>query len=137
MPPGPPRPLADDAGRERLLRLLREHYARGELELDDLSRRVGLVLAALYADEVAAALAGLPQLPADGGAPGAGNSTAPGAGGRRPARRWRRGHAQAAVPGAGWVPTDERFRDPTTRTVMRVWIDPSDLSRHYVPEPEG
>jgi len=34
------------------------------------------------------------------------------------------------------VPTDERFRDPTTRAIMRVWVDPADLSRHYVPEPE-
>jgi hypothetical protein len=128
-PAGPPRPLADDAGRERLLRLLREHYARGQIELDDLSRRVGLVLAAQYADDAASALNGLPTLSGAGAAPEA-------AGGPRPARRWRRGHAQAAVPGAGWVPTDERFRDPTTRTVMRVWVDPADLSRHYVPEPE-
>jgi len=137
MPPGQARPLADDAGRERLLRVLREHYARGQLELDDLSRRVGLVLAAQYADEAAAALRGLPPLPPDGTAPGAAEATAPGARGPRPARRWRRGHAQAAVPGAGWVPTDERFRDPTSRTIMRVWVDPADLSRHYVPEAEG
>jgi len=38
-------------------------------------------------------------------------------------------------PAAGWVPTPERFRDPSTRAIMRVWIDPADLSRHYVPEP--
>jgi hypothetical protein len=34
------------------------------------------------------------------------------------------------------VPTDERFRDPSTRAIMRVWIDPADQSRHYVPERE-
>jgi hypothetical protein len=34
------------------------------------------------------------------------------------------------------VPTDERFRDPTTRVILRVWVDPSDQSRHYVPEDE-
>lgn len=28
-------------------------------------------------------------------------------------------------------------RDPSTRAIMRVWIDPADLSRHYVPEPDG
>jgi len=38
-------------------------------------------------------------------------------------------------PGAGWVPTPERFRDPSTRAIMRVWVDPADLSRHYVPDP--
>jgi hypothetical protein len=47
----------------------------------------------------------------------------------------RRRHAQRAQPAAGWVPTPERFRDPSTRAIMRVWIDPADLSRHYVPEP--
>ena len=33
--------------------------------------------------------------------------------------------------------TLEWFRDPTTRAVMRVWINinPADQSRHYVPEP--
>jgi hypothetical protein len=119
----PPRHPAGDADRERLIALLREHYARGVLEHDELDRRIGLVLAAEYTDEAAAAVADLPQLAGPGG-PG------------QPARkRQRRGHAQAATPGAGWVPTDERFRDPTTRAVMRVWIDPADQSRHYVPEP--
>jgi hypothetical protein len=123
-PAGRPRALARDADRERLIARLREHYARGELDLDELDRRVGIVLAATYVDEAAAAVAGLPQLagPAAGSDPGR--------------RRSRRGHAQAATPGAGWVPTDERFRDPTTRTVMRVWVDPADQSRHYVPEAE-
>lgn len=132
MQPGPRRSLADDAGRERLLRRLREHYARGELELDDLSRRVGLVLAAQYADQAAAAVAGLELLPGDRAGPALSGSEE---GRKHPAPR-RRGHGQAAVPGAGWVPTDERFRDPTSRVVMRVWVDPADLSRHYVPEPE-
>jgi hypothetical protein len=78
---------------------------------------VGIVLAAEFADEAAAALAGLPPLVPAG-----------------PVRRGRRGHAHAAKPGAGWVPTAERFRDPTTGVVMRVWLDPADQSRHYVPE---
>ncbi len=121
---GRPRALARDADRERLIARLREHYARGELELDELDRRVGIVLAATYVDEAAAALGGLPQLAGPAAASGSGQ------------RRSRRGHAQAATPGAGWVPTDERFRDPTTRVIMRVWVDPSDQSRHYVPEAE-
>ena len=83
---------------------------------------MGVVLSARYTDEAASAVTDLPQL------------AAPGAVGGRPAR-WRRGHAQAVRPAAGWIPTDERFRDPTTRAVMRVWIDPADQSRHYVPEP--
>jgi len=125
--PGGRRSAAGDADRERLVALLREHYALGQLELDELDRRVGLVLGARYIDEAAAAVADLPQLATPGTA---------GSAGPRPARR-RRGHAEAAKPAAGWIPTGERFRDPTTRAVMQVWIDPSDHSRHYVPEPDA
>ena len=121
--PGGPRRLASEADREQLVALLREHYALGQLDDDELDRRVGAVLSARYVDEAASAVADLPRL------------LAPGAAAARPARR-RRGHAQAAEPAAGWIPTDERFRDPTTRAVMRVWIDPADQSRHYVPEPD-
>jgi hypothetical protein len=124
-PPGGPRHLARDADRERLVGVLREHYALGVLELDELNRRVGVVLAAEYAEDAALAVADLPQI------------AGPPAGGPGPVRRPRkRGHAHAAKPGAGWVPTDELSRDPTTRVVMRVWVDPADQSRHYVPEPE-
>ena len=45
-----------------------------------------------------------------------------------------RRHGESQVPGAGWVPTEESFRDPSTGRIMRVWIDPADGSRHYVPE---
>jgi len=124
--PGAPRPLASDADRERLVALLREHYAVGLFGLDELDRRVGLVLSAQFLDEAAAAIADLPAA-----APG----TAPGTAPPRRARR-RRGHAHADQPAAGWVPTSERFRDPSTSMVMRVWVDPADQSRHYVPEPE-
>jgi hypothetical protein len=122
--PGGPRSLITEAGRERLVARLREHYARGELELDDLRRRAEVVLAATYLDEATAAVADLPQLagPAPGPAP----------------RPRRRGHAQAARPGAGWVRTSERFRDPTSRVIMRVWLDPSTdpETRHYLPDSE-
>jgi hypothetical protein len=130
-PPSPqgPRSLVSDAGREKLLGLLREHFARGRLDLDEMSRRVGVVLAATYSDEAAAAVTDLPLLagPAPGGPPA-------------PARArigQRRRHAQRAQPAAGWVPTPERFRDPSTRAIVRVWIDPADLSRHYVPEADA
>ena len=136
--PGAPRPLASEADRERLVALLREHYAVGLFGLDELDRRVGMVLAAQYLDEVAAAVADLPGI-ATGTAgtrtAGTGTASPPGAGPPRRARR-RRGHAHADQPAAGWVPTNERFRDPSTSTIMRVWVDPADQSRHYVPEPD-
>ena len=127
--PGAPRPLASDADRERLVALLREHYAVGLFGLDELDRRVGMVLSAQYLDEAAAAVSDLP------GTAGTGTAAPPGNAAPRRARR-RRGHAHADQPAAGWVPTNERFRDPSTSTIMRVWVDPADQSRHYVPEPE-
>jgi Domain of unknown function (DUF1707) len=127
---GGPRPLAAEADRERLVALLREHYAVGLFALDELDRRVGVVLSARYLDEAAAAVADLPGLPAAA----SGTAPPPGTAAPRRAKR-RRGHAHADRPAAGWIPTDERFRDPATRAVMRVWVDPADQSRHYVPEP--
>jgi DUF1707 SHOCT-like domain len=121
---GGPRRLAEDADRERLVAVLREHYALGEFGIDEFDRRVGVVLGARYLDEAAAAVADLPRLA------GLGTQV------QHPSRQ-RRGHGQAAEPAAGWLPTDERFRDPTTRVVMRVWIDPADQSRHYIPEPDA
>jgi hypothetical protein len=124
--------VLSEAGRERLLSLLREHYARGQLGLDEMSQRVGVVLAAAYSDEAAAAVTDLPLL----GGSGAAGPTGPAPASRgRPGQRRR--HAQRAEPDAGWVPTPERFRDPSTRAIMRVWVDPADLSRHYVPEPDA
>ncbi len=120
---GWPRATAGDADRERLLALLREHYALGNLDDGEFDRRTELVLAASYTDEAAAALGGLPLLSGQGS-------------GTRPARSRRR-HAQAERPGPGWVPTSERFRDPASRQIVRVWVDPADDSRHYVPEPPG
>jgi hypothetical protein len=38
-------------------------------------------------------------------------------------------HAQTLKPGPGWVPTVERFRDPSSGVIMGAWIDPSDESR--------
>jgi hypothetical protein len=128
-----PRSFATDADRERMLYLLREHYARGQLELDDMSRRVGIVLASTHTDEAHAAISDLPLLVGPPVAPSEESSSGP------PARArigQRRRHGQVSAPAAGWVPTPERFRDPSTRAITRVWVDPADLSRHYVPEPD-
>lgn len=45
-----------------------------------------------------------------------------------------RRHGESEVPAGHWQPTAEVFRDPSTDRVMRVWIDPEDGSRHYVPD---
>ncbi len=116
------RSLLGDADRERLVALLREHYAAGRLDLDDLRDRVGVVLSAAYAEEAAVALADLPP---------AGVPDVPGA---RRGGGARGRHAQTRKPGPGWVPTAELFRDPSSGVIMRVWIDPSDESRHSVPD---
>jgi DNA-binding CsgD family transcriptional regulator len=110
-----------DADRERVVALLREHYAAGRLDLDDLRRRVGAVLAAANAEQAAVALADLPP----------GVSDTPAAGRRRGSRGR---HAQVSEPEPDWMRTAERFRDPSSGVIMRVWIDPSDESRHYVPD---
>jgi len=130
--PGGPRSLLADADRDRLAGLLREHYAQGRFSLDELRRRVGMVLAAEYADEAAAALADLPPLAGAAASPGGPSQSKP----SQPADRigQRRRHAQTLTPGPGWVPTPERFRDPSTKRIMRVWIDPADQSRHYIPD---
>jgi hypothetical protein len=120
---GQSRASARDADRDRVLALLREHYALGNLDDAELDRRTGLVLAAAYTDEAAAALDGLPLFGGQGQQP-------------RPPRSRRR-HGQADRPGPGWVPTAERFRDPASRQIVRVWVDPADDSRHYVPEAPG
>jgi len=127
------RPLATEADRERLVALLREHYAVGLFGLDELDHRVETVLSARFLDEAAAAVTDLPASASPGSASSA--PSAPSSGPPRRGRR-RRGHAHADQPAAGWIPTSERFRDPSTSTVMRVWVDPADQSRHYVPEPD-
>ena len=134
MPLGPPAGPASrfgDADRDRLVAVLREHYAQGRFDLDEFSRRAEIVLSAQYADEAAAALHDLPPL----GPSGSGQGTAgPGSGAGTGRKARGRRHAQSAAPGPGWVPTSERFRDPTSGTVMRVWLDPADQTRHYVPD---
>jgi hypothetical protein len=141
------RTLLGDSERDQLVSVLREHYAVGRLSLDELRRRAGIVYASTYRDEALAALTELPLI----AMPGTTSEPLPPlrTGGRdglehadgqegRDARvergPRRRGHAQVPKPEPGWMRTDERFRDPSSGQIMRVWIDPTDASRHYAPD---
>jgi hypothetical protein len=120
--------LIGDPERERLTAILRDHYAEGRLTMDELRRRAEIVLAASYRDEADQALAGLPVI-----SPGPAGAAVT----ARPPRKGllsRRGHAESALPAPNWVATAERFRDPSSGQIMRVWIDPADESRHYIPD---
>jgi Domain of unknown function (DUF1707) len=123
------RVLIGDAERNRLVSELNEHYVAGRLTLEDLRRRAETVMSAVYLDEARAALA---ELPAIAGAAPAGATPASRSGWFR-----RKGHAQVSAPAPGWERTSERFRDPSSGVIMRVWVDPADHSRHYVPDDEG
>lgn len=48
-----------------------------------------------------------------------------------------RRHGETDLPAGDWQRTDEVFRDPTSGRLMRVWVDPLDGSRHYVPDGGG
>jgi hypothetical protein len=124
--------------REQLSATLREHYAEGRLTLDELRRRVEIVLAAEYADQACAALAELPALgdPGIADSPAIANAPAGRKSTNRSGQRGllsRRGHAESAQPALGWERTAERFRDPSSGVIMRVWLD-SGGARHYVPD---
>jgi hypothetical protein len=100
--------------REAAAAALGRHYSEDRIDPDELSRRLDLA----YGGDVAGALDGLPPL-----------EPLP-----EPKRRWGRRHGESDTAQPGWLPTKERFMDPTTRRVMRVWIDPARGERHYVPE---
>lgn len=127
------RTLLADSERDRFVAALREHYAAGRLSLDELCRRAEIVIGAAYREEAEGALAELPITAAEDAA--AGQDASQDAG-QEPRRGWlsRRGHAETARPDPGWAPTSERFRDPSSGVIMRVWVDPADGSRHYVPD---
>jgi hypothetical protein len=115
--------LGDDE-RDALAEALGRHYVAGRLDADALNARVEAVYGAEFRDDAQAALADLP-------------APEPAAPVPAPARRgWlrRRGHGESERAQPGWRPTPERFRDPTTDRVMRVWVDPTDGARHYVAE---
>jgi hypothetical protein len=110
-----------DADRDRLAAALGAHYAAGRLEIAELDRRLEIVLSASSLADAAEPLAGLPPLEDPRGS------------GDRSRRRRR--HAEHDAPQPGWVPTLERFRDPSSGRLMRVWVDAVDTGRHYIPEP--
>jgi DUF1707 SHOCT-like domain len=105
-----------DADRDLLYEKLARHAAEGRIGVQELERRVAAVQAAQTSEDAADVLADLPPLPAPTRA-------------RRV--RWGRGHGDADAPQPDWHPTSERFRDPRTNVVMRVWVD-SGGGRHYV-----
>ncbi len=111
--------LLGDADRELLYETLKRHAAEGRLDMAELERRVALVAEAETRED---------------GRRGDRGPAAP-SGDHRPDRRPRRGrgHGEVDKPGPDWQPTSERFRDPRTRRVLRVWVDPAG-DRHYVAE---
>lgn len=111
--------LLGDADRELLYETLTRHAAEGRLDVAELERRVALVAEAQTREQAAAAVADLPALAAIPGP--------------TPRPRRGRGHGEADKPAPDWRPTSERFRDPRTRRVLRVWVDPAG-ERHYVAE---
>jgi hypothetical protein len=129
-----------DSDRELLFARLSAHAAADHIDLEELERRVAAVSAAQTCGQAHGVLADLPSLPESPGAPG---GVGPGFGtdaarpGAEPGRpRWGRGHGESDGPAPGWRPTDERFRDPRTRLVMRVWQDAAG-GRHYVADDRG
>ncbi|MEO8966506.1 MAG: DUF1707 domain-containing protein [Solirubrobacteraceae bacterium] len=112
-----------DAERERLFEALSAHAGAGDITLEDLEARIERVSAAQTREQAAAVMADLPDLPGGAVEPAPASARA----------RGRRGHGHADAPDPTWQPTGERFRDPRTGTVMRVWQD-STGGRHYVPE---
>jgi hypothetical protein len=117
MPDGDDAPPTDEE-RERLAGALRRHVADGRLDLEQFDLRVAQVYGAATRVEARAALDGLPLLDA---------AASP----RSTARRARARHGEAARIEQHWVATGEVFRDPSSGRVMRVWVDPTDGSRHY------
>lgn len=111
-----------DTDRELLYERLNLHAAAGTFDLEELERRVATVAAAETREEAWAAVGDLPALD---------DEAAESPSRRRP--RWGRGHAESDQPRPDWRPTAERFRDPRSNQIMRVWEDPAG-NRHYVPE---
>lgn len=105
--------------REAVALELGRHYVAEHIEADELDRRLTL----LYdGADVEGALGDLPELPRE----------------HVPEVRrggwWRNRHGESLAAQAHWLPTTERFVDPTTQRVMRVWTDPASRARHYVAE---
>jgi len=115
--------LLSDADREQLFEQLKRHAAAGRLDVAELERRVVAIEQAPNREAAAAVMADLPPLPQAY------------LGSARSRTRWLRGrgHGAVGIPQPDWRPTGERFRDPGTDAVMRVWVDAAG-GRHYVPD---
>lgn len=103
---------------------LGRHYVAGHLDAAELDARLGR----LFAEPGSAGdlLADLPSL-----------EPAAAAAVRTRSSWWRRRHGESGGAQPDWLPTSERFLDPSTDRLMRVWLDPATRTRHYVPEPRG
>lgn len=114
--------LLSDADRERLYEQLSVHAAADRITLDELERRVAAVAAASTREQAAAIVADLPPLP-----------PAEAQGGRR---LFGRRYGVADAPSPDWQATNERFRDPESGRLMRVWVD-SAGGRHYLADADS
>ena len=106
-----------DAERDELIGRLSHHAATGRLSMEELEHRIEIVAKAETVEQAREAMTDLPAAPSS----------------QRPPRLRQRGHGQADRPAPEWQPTRERFRDPRTGAVMRVWLDAGG-GRHYVPD---
>ena len=111
-----------DRDREDMYTRLSAHAAAEHIDLDELERRVAVVHRAGSRDEAWLALDRLPAL-----------ETGPGQAVDAGRPRWGHGHGEVDRAPVDWRPTGERFRDPKSGRVMRVWEDGGG-GRHYVPE---
>ena len=113
--------MSDDDGpvseqeQEQFLQALYRHLAAGRLDLEQFDARAARLYGAETRAGARAALEGLPLLEVT----------------TRRGRRARRRHGEGEPVQPHWVATDEVFRDPTSGRVMRVWVDPTDGTRHY------
>lgn len=111
--------LVSDEERSHLVEALRRHLLDGRIDLASFEERVAVVMAARRRGEAEGAFADLPLLhPVD----------------RAGAKRASRRRSRSVAPGPGWRATDELFRDPASGRLTRVWVDPTDGSRHYLPD---
>jgi hypothetical protein len=111
-----------DGERELLYDKLSRHVADGRITLEELERRVALIADAQTRADAAEVMADLPPLPAAD--PSVERQW-----------RWGRRYGDADAVSPDWQATNERFRDPGTKRVMRVWVD-SAGGRHYVADDE-
>lgn len=113
--------LLSEADREGLYQTLARHAAAGRIDYGELERRVERISAAETQEQAAEVMSDLPPLP--------GAST-------EERRGWGRRHGESERPAPEWRATSERFRDPASNKVMRVWVDPAG-GRHYVADEDS